>query len=88
MRLEEYPYVWLDGKVVEYEDAKVPLMTHALHYGTSVIEGVRAYKAKDNLYIFRLEDHTKRLFRSASIHSIPLRHSVKDVIDGVVQLLR
>ncbi|MEO9366151.1 MULTISPECIES: branched-chain amino acid transaminase [Candidatus Nitrosocaldus] len=88
MRLEEYAYVWLDGKIVEYENAKVPLMTHALHYGTSVIEGIRAYKAKDNLYIFRLEDHIKRLFRSASIHSIPLRHSVKDVIDGVVQMLR
>jgi len=88
MLLEEYPYVWLDGKIIEYKEAKVPLMTHALHYGTSVIEGIRAYTSDSNLYIFRLEDHIKRLFKSARIHSIPLRFSVKDVVDATVELLR
>lgn len=88
MILQEFPYVWLDSNIIEYKDAKVPLMTHALHYGTSVIEGIRAYTSDSNLYVFRLEDHIKRLFRSASIHSIPLRFSVKDVVDAVVELLR
>ncbi len=88
MILQEFPYVWLDNNIIEYKDANVPLMTHALHYGTSVIEGIRAYTSDSNLYIFRLEDHIKRLFRSASIHSMPLRFSVKDVVDAVVDLLR
>jgi branched-chain amino acid aminotransferase len=46
-------FVWFDGKLVKWEDAKVPIYTHALHYGTAVFEGIRAYAAKDSVYIFR-----------------------------------
>jgi branched-chain amino acid aminotransferase len=81
-------FVWSDGKLVKWEDAKVPIYTHALHYGTAVFEGVRAYAAKNNLYIFRLEDHLKRLHRSASVYSFSLKYSAIELADATVELLQ
>ena len=57
--------IWMDGKLVEWSDAKIHVLTHTLHYGTGVFEGVRAYETSDGPAIFRLEDHTKRLFEAA-----------------------
>ena len=59
--------IWLDGELVPWREAKVHVLTHTLHYGTGVFEGVRAYHAEQGTSIFRLEDHTDRLFRSAHI---------------------
>lgn len=59
--------IWLDGELVEWRDAKVHLLTHTLHYGLGVFEGVRAYKTDEGPAIFRLQEHTDRLFRSAKI---------------------
>ncbi|MCW8901386.1 MAG: branched-chain amino acid transaminase [Gammaproteobacteria bacterium] len=59
--------IWLDGELVPWREAKVHVLTHTLHYGTGVFEGVRAYHADQGTSIFRLEDHTDRLFRSAHI---------------------
>lgn len=59
--------IWLDGELVEWRDAKVHLLTHTLHYGLGVFEGVRAYKTDEGAAIFRLQEHTDRLFRSAKI---------------------
>lgn len=59
--------IWLDGELVPWREAKVHVLTHTLHYGTGVFEGVRAYHADQGTAIFRLEDHTDRLFRSAHI---------------------
>ncbi|MGD8236571.1 MAG: branched-chain amino acid transaminase [Chromatiales bacterium] len=59
--------IWLDGEMVDWRDAKVHVLTHTLHYGMGVFEGVRAYKAEKGTAIFRLEEHTDRLFRSAHI---------------------
>ncbi len=59
--------IWLDGELVPWREAKVHVLTHTLHYGMGVFEGVRAYKAERGTAIFRLEDHTDRLFRSAHI---------------------
>jgi branched-chain amino acid aminotransferase len=81
-------FVWFDGKLVNWEDAKVPIYTHALHYGTTVFEGIRAYAAKNNLYIFRLEDHMKRLHRSARVYSFSLKYSAKELADATVELLQ
>src|ERR671932_1054454 len=81
-------FVWFDGKLVKWEDAKVPIYTHALHYGTTVFEGIRAYAAKNNLYIFRLEDHMKRLHRSAKVYSFSLRYSARELADATVELLQ
>ncbi|MDH5395005.1 MAG: branched-chain amino acid transaminase [Gammaproteobacteria bacterium] len=59
--------IWLDGELVPWREAKVHVLTHTLHYGTGVFEGVRAYHAEQGTSIFRLKDHTDRLFRSAHI---------------------
>ena len=59
--------IWLDGKQVPWRDAKTHVLTHTLHYGMGVFEGVRAYHAKQGTAIFRLQEHTNRLFRSAHI---------------------
>ena len=59
--------IWLDGELIPWRDAKVHLLTHTLHYGLGVFEGVRAYKTERGPAIFRLQEHTDRLFRSAKI---------------------
>ncbi len=88
MEFNNFKYVWFDNKYIEWEEAKIPLMTHALHYGTSVIEGIRAYKSKDNLLIFRLKEHIKRLLNSAKVYSINIHHSLDDIIDATVNIIR
>jgi branched-chain amino acid aminotransferase len=64
--------IWLDGKFVPWREAKTHVLTHTLHYGMGVFEGVRAYKAAKGTAIFRLEEHTDRLFRSAHILNMPM----------------
>lgn len=86
MRDKGAEFVWFDGKFVKWEDATIPVMTHSLHYGTAVFEGIRAYGAEDNLFVFRLEDHMKRLHRSASVYCIELRSDVKELCDATLKL--
>jgi len=81
-------FVWFDGKIVRDEDAKVPVMTHAIHYGTSVFEGLRGYWNSKNLYIFRLEDHIKRFRNSGKVYSISLRFTDKEIANAVIDLCK
>lgn len=81
-------FIWFDGKFVKWEDAKVPVYTHAMHYGTAVFEGIRGYGASNNVYVFRLKEHMERLHRSASVYSFSLRYSVKELCEATVDLLR
>ena len=60
-------HIWLDGEMVPWQDARVHVLTHTFHYGLGCFEGVRAYKTPDGTAIFRLNEHTDRLFRSAHI---------------------
>ncbi len=64
--------IWFDGEMVPWREAKVHVLTHTLHYGMGVFEGVRAYHAEGGTAIFRLEQHTDRLFRSAHIMNMPM----------------
>ena len=79
-------FVWFDGKLVRDEDAKVPVMTHAIHYGTSVFEGIRGYWNSKNLYIFRLQDHIKRFRNSGKVYSISLRFTDKEISNAIIQI--
>lgn len=81
-------YVWFDGKFVKWEDAKVPVFTHAMHYGTAVFEGIRGYASKDNLYVFRLREHMERLHRSAKVYSFSVKYSIDQLCDATVDLLK
>lgn len=64
--------IWMDGKLIEWRDAKIHVLTHTLHYGMGVFEGVRAYKTPAGTAIFRLREHTKRLFNSAKIFQMAI----------------
>lgn len=88
MKVQGGEFVWFDGKFVKWHEAKVPIYTHALHYGTAVFEGIRGYAAKNNLYIFRLQDHMERLHRSAGVYSLSLNYSAKELADATVELLK
>ena len=69
--------IWMDGNLLEWSDAKVHVLTHTLHYGTGVFEGVRAYETSDGPAIFRLEDHTNRLFESAKLIGMTIPYTAE-----------
>jgi branched-chain amino acid aminotransferase len=72
MPIPATPYIWFNGKLVPWESATVHVLSHALHYGSSVFEGVRAYATPKGVAIFRLREHTRRLFDSAKVYRITL----------------
>jgi branched-chain amino acid aminotransferase len=72
--------IWLDGELVPWREAQAHVLTHTLHYGMGVFEGVRAYKTEQGTAIFRLREHTDRLFRSAHILAMPMPFD-KDLLD-------
>ncbi len=80
--------IWLDGKLVPWRDAKIHVLTHTLHYGLGVFEGVRAYKTDNGTAIFRLQDHTDRLFRSAHILGIKMPFDKKTLNEATCTVVR
>jgi len=80
-------FIWFNGKLVPWEKATVHVLTHALHYGSSVFEGVRAYETPKGVAIFRLRDHTRRLFDSAKIYRIPLSYSIEQLNEACRQVI-
>jgi branched-chain amino acid aminotransferase len=80
-------FIWFNGKLVPWEKATVHVLSHALHYGTSVFEGVRAYETPSGVAIFRLADHTRRLFDSAKIYRITMPFSVAQLSDACHQVI-
>ena len=80
-------YIWMDNEFVRWEEAKVHVLTHTLHYGTGVFEGVRAYQTNEGCAIFRLYDHTDRLFDSAKILDIQIPYSKDDLNNAQKQII-
>ena len=80
--------IWLDGELVPWREAKVHVLTHTLHYGTGVFEGVRAYHAEQGTSIFRLEDHTDRLFRSAHILGMDIPYDKETLNEAQKTIVR
>jgi branched-chain amino acid aminotransferase len=74
--------IWMDGQMVEWRDAKIHVLTHTLHYGCGAFEGVRAYNAQGGTAIFRLREHTERLFNSAKILRMKLPFSIDQVMQA------
>jgi branched-chain amino acid aminotransferase len=79
MPIPATPYIWFNGKLVPWEKATVHVLAHALHYGSSVFEGIRAYATPQGVAIFRLADHTRRLFESAKIYRIQIPFSADEI---------
>ncbi|MGG7048950.1 MULTISPECIES: branched-chain amino acid transaminase [unclassified Campylobacter] len=81
-------FIWMDGKLVKWDEANVHILTHSLHYGNAVFEGTRAYMTDKGLAIFRLDEHTKRLFKSAKMTVLDIKFSQKELEEAQVELLR
>jgi branched-chain amino acid aminotransferase len=81
-------FVWFDGKFMTLDKAKVPITTHAIHYGTSVFEGIRAYWNGENLFVFRLNDHIKRFRRSGKFYDISLNFSDKIISNAIIEICK
>ena len=81
-------FAWFDGKFVKSEEAKVSVMTHAIHYGTSVFEGLRGYWNSKNLNVFRLDDHIRRFRNSGKVYSISLKFTDNEVSNAIIQLCK
>ena len=88
MPIKTSPFIWHDGKLVPWEQATVHVLSHALHYGSSVFEGLRVYKTPDGLIGFRLTDHIRRLFNSAKIHRIKIPYSLATLIAACKDVIR
>ncbi|MCV0400183.1 MAG: branched-chain amino acid transaminase [Nitrosarchaeum sp.] len=88
MKLPLSKYVWFDGKYIPTEKAQIPITTHAIHYGTSIFEGIRAYWNGKNLFVFRLDEHVKRFRRSGQFYNISLNFADKQVIDAIIGICK
>ena len=80
--------IWMNGDLLEWSDAKIHVLTHTLHYGTGVFEGVRAYETSTGPAIFRLEDHTKRLFDSAKLIGMKIPYSAEELNSAQVEIVK
>ena len=80
--------IWMDGQMVDWRDAKIHVLSHTLHYGCGAFEGVRAYKTAGGTAIFRLEEHTERLFNSAKILRMKIPFTMNEVMDAQIAVVR
>ena len=87
MPIPATPFIWFNGKLVAWEKATVHVLAHALHYGSSVFEGLRAYETPRGVAIFRLRDHTRRLFDSAKVYRIQIPFSQDQINEACRQVI-
>lgn len=80
--------IWMDGQLIDWRDAKVHVLTHTLHYGCGAFEGVRAYQTEQGTAIFRLQEHTQRLFNSAKILRMQIPFSQQQLNEAQQQVVR
>lgn len=80
--------IWRDGTLVDWADATIHVMSHAVHYGTSVFEGIRCYETPAGGAVFRLRDHMRRLHDSAKIYRLPLKYSIDELIQATVDTVQ
>jgi branched-chain amino acid aminotransferase len=85
--LEKVDKIWMDGALVGWDDAKVHVLTHALHYGSGVFEGIRCYETPEGPAVFRLTEHMERLARSAKMMRMELPYSVEDMVGATKELI-
>jgi branched-chain amino acid aminotransferase len=79
--------IWMDGEIIPWDKATVHIMTHSLHYGSAMFEGIRCYKTERGSAVFRLDAHMKRLFRSAKIYEMEIPFSSEEIVKGIKSLI-
>lgn len=80
--------IWLNGELVEWDQAKIHVLTHGLHYGTGVFEGIRCYETNEGTIIFRMQEHVKRLFNSAKIYMMEMPYGFDDICDAIINTVK
>lgn len=80
--------IWSNGRLIPWGDAKVHVMTHGLHYGSGIFEGIRAYDSDKGPVIFRLDEHLHRFFDSAKIYGFKIAHTLEELREGIIQLIK
>ena len=88
MPLQKVDKIWMDGKLVDWDDARVHILTHTLHYGSGVFEGIRAYATSQGPAVFRLRDHIHRLFNSAKVYLIDIPFTEEELVEAVKETVR
>jgi branched-chain amino acid aminotransferase len=88
MPITPTPQIWFNGELIPWDEAKIHILTHSLHYGMGVFEGIRAYETADGPAVFRLTDHMKRFEASAQILMMPLPYSVDEMVQAVKDTVR
>ena len=86
--MKEVGKIWMNGKLVPFKDAKVHVLTHALHYSTAVFEGIRCYNTSNGSAIFRLPEHVDRFFNSAKMYGMKMRYTKKQIIDAIIRTVK
>ncbi|WP_295113612.1 branched-chain amino acid transaminase [uncultured Methanobrevibacter sp.] len=80
--------IWIDGNMVDWKDANIHVLSHVVHYGTSVFEGIRAYKNDNGVAVFRLKEHVQRLFDSAKIYKIDIPFTQEEIEEAILETVR
>ncbi len=88
MPITTTPKIWMNGELIDWDKAQIHVLTHTLHYGTGVFEGVRAYETADGPAVFRLRDHMVRLHNSAKIMGMEIPYSVDELMDATKATVR
>ena len=88
MPIPEVEKIWMDGELVDWADAKIHILTHTLHYGSGVFEGIRAYETSKGTAVFRLSDHIRRLFQSAFIYRKEIPYTQEQLVEATKQVIR
>ena len=86
--MQQADFIWMNGELVRWEDAKVHVLTHALHYGSGVFEGIRAYETERGTAVFRHGDHLDRLKRSAELYYMDLPYTLEKLREATHELIR
>lgn len=88
MPIQEADKIWMNGGLVDWKEAKIHVLTHALHYGSAVFEGVRCYKTVEGSAVFRLEEHINRLFDSAKIYFMEIPYSPEELRAATKEMIK
>lgn len=88
MAMQKTAKIWYNGELVNWEDAKIHVLAHALHYGTSFFEGARCYKTVKGSACFRIQEHVKRLFDSMKIYRTETKYSQAEIVEAILETIR
>jgi branched-chain amino acid aminotransferase len=88
VKMEKADKIWMNGTLVAWDEARVHVLSHVVHYGSAVFEGIRCYRTASGPAVFRLEEHVTRLINSAKVHRMPLRYTAEEIEEAIRETIR